>query len=227
MAQTEFLNITVDPIQLREVETYLRNVKNGAPKVMADAINRTLDQLKTFVSTQMGKKAGIPKPYRDRRIDVIKTAPAQLSGTLRIEYEKRLSLGDFDPKNTRSGVSVKMAPRGRKFIPGAFVVDLPKRDNGDGRVTYQQVFKKKLGWEHREPQQGKRRGRRRKGLSGLPVISLKGVSPWGVFVKGGLQEPTIAKANELLAKNIENRLDRLLFTRTGVGLATIRAGGEE
>ena len=219
MAQTEFLNITVDPVQLREVETYLRNVKNGAPKVMADAINRTLDQTKTWLSSELRKKVAIPKRLIDRRIDVKKTGPNQLAGSMTVEYERRLSLGDFGPRQTARGVSYKLAPGGRGFVPGAFVITLPSR-NG----PYTQVFKRAKDWEHRTPQH--RAGHRRKGKSGLKIISLKGVSPWYLVKSGGLLQPTVAKANELLAKNIDNRLDRLLFTKTGSSLATVRAGGE-
>ena len=218
MAITPILNISLNPAQLQEAEALLRNVKNGVPTVLASAINRTLDQTKTFVSTEIRRKVKMPKRLIDPHLIVHKTGP-NLSGTLQIEETHRLSLGDFGPRQTKRGVSYALAPGGRKTIPGAFLVTLPSR-NGE----YQQVFKRAGDWEHRTPQH--RRGHRRKGKSGLPVISLKGVSPWGVFVKGGLVEPTVAKANELFAKNVENRLDRLLFTRTGVGLATIRAGGE-
>lgn len=219
MAITPVLNITVDAAQLAEIEHLLRNVKQGAPTVMAGAINRTLDQTKTFVSTEIRRKVKMPKRLIDPHLIVHKTGPNQLSGTLQIEETHRLSLGDFNPRQTKRGVSYALAVGGRKTIPGAFLVTLPSR-NG----PYQQVFKRAPNWAHREPQH--RRGHRRKGKSGLRIISLKGVSPWGVFVKGGLQGPTIAKANELLAKNLENRLDRILFTRTGQQLATVRGGGE-
>lgn len=220
MATTPLINLTVDPVQLREAETYLRNVKGGVPKVLADSINRTLDQTKTYLSTELRKKVAIPKRLIDRRIDVQKTGPHQLSGTLTVEYEKQLSLGDFGPRQTKKGVSYKLAPGGRGFVPGAFVITLPSR-NG----PYTQVFKRAANWEHREPQH--RAGHRRKGKSGLKIISLKGVSPWYLVKSGGLLQPTIAKAQDLLNKNIDNRLDRLLFSKTGMSLATARAGGGE
>lgn len=220
MATTPLINLTVDPVQLREAETYLRNVKGGVPKVLSGAINRTLDQTRTFVSTEIRKRVKMQKRLIDPHLVVHGTGPAQLSGTLIIEHEHRLSLGDFAPRQLKSGVSYALAPGGRKTIPGAFLVTLPSR-NG----PYQQVFKRADNWTHREPRH--RRGHRRKGKSGLKVISLKGVSPWGVFTKGGLEGPTIAKAQELLNKNIDNRLDRLLFSKTGMSLATARAGGGE
>lgn len=224
MALAPAITLQVDAAQLREAEYLLRNVKGGAPKVLADGINRTLDQTKTFVSSEIRRKVKIPKRLIDPHLIVHKTGP-NLSGTLQIEETHRLSLGDFNPRQRGKpsrpggGVSYALAQGGRGFVPGAFLVTLPSR-NG----PYQQVFKRAKDWEHRTPQH--RRGDRRSGKSGLKIISLKAVSPWGVFIKGGLMQPTIAKANELLAKNIENRLDRLLFTKTGQQLATVRAGGE-
>lgn len=217
MAFTPVLSVTIDEGQLREATHLLRDVKNGVPTVLVSGINRTLPQLKTFVSREIRDRVRIPKRLIDQRLTIKKASTAQLSGTLKIEHSRRLSLGDFAPRQLKSGVSYALAKGGRKTIPGAFLVTLPSR-NG----PYQQVFRRAPGWKHRQPKTY--RGHRRKGLSGLPVISLKGVSAWGVFTKAGLQRPTEIEAARLLGKNIENRLDRLLFTKTGAGLATIRGG---
>lgn len=208
------VDIKMPADSLREIERLARDGEQVAGQT-AVAINETVKGVRTFISKEIRGRVAIPKRLIDRRLQITLASKGDLRGQVSVQHETRLSLGDFGPKKAPGGVTYLLATGQRKFVRGAFVKTLPRKTMAsDGRMSYEQVFWRTPDARSKVP--GDRRGYRRSGKSTLPILSLKGVSAWGVLTsrKAGILPLVQAEAQRRLEKAIDRRLQYLTLKRS-------------
>jgi hypothetical protein len=103
----------------------------------------------------------------------------------------RFGLQAFNPRQTKKGVSYTISKStGVQKVPRAFVIEKW------GRRVY---IRKATG----------------KGSGRGPLRQLRGVSPWGVFVKNNMTPTITEKTQAELNKQIERRIRFLLLKSSG------------
>ncbi len=187
--------IQFDPRQIQAIEGRLAGLKDGVPKALAGAINDTGTQERTQISKGIRQKFNIKKKDLDPLISVSpKATPKDLRGGVHLQKSKRPGLQVFGAKQIASGVSYKIEVGGaRKTIPGAF---MGPRPGVLATKLHGGVFI-------------------RKGKSRLPIVKLKGISPWAAFLKSGMLAPTTKDTEQRLMKNVEARTKFLILKANG------------
>ncbi len=172
----------------------LRDIKNGAPKAIAGAINDTIKKAKTRLLQSKGElrsKVNIKRKDIAPYVDTSKRANvSRLTGRLSVHSSKRLSLAYFGARQTNKGVTYKIERRGaRKLIPGAFGYP-------DGTSGFLWV--------------ARRRGRERN-----PIVFLRGPSAWGVFSKASVVGVTTKIGNDDLRTALDRRVKFMVMVANG------------
>lgn len=105
--------------------------------------------------------------------------------TVSLAKSNRISLKEFKPRQNKVGVTAKVSrSKGAKMIPSAFQGPKP------GTI--------KTSW--------KGNAFKRVGKSRLPIVKLKGPSPWGVFVKNDMLPITVEETQVELQKQLRERI---------------------
>lgn len=122
--------LTIDSRQLKKLEVAVRNIKNGVPRGLSGAINRTLDRGRTTVRREIRKEYLIKQ--KDIPIKVHRASQVHLGGEVRLD-QPMLDLAKF--KVTPKGVQKRRNKRpikaqvkvssGGKLIKGGFVARMP------------------------------------------------------------------------------------------------------
>jgi hypothetical protein len=112
-----------------------------------------------------------------------------------LDYENRLGLQYFNARQTKTGVSYKISKKGgRKSVAGAFMGPKPgilaPRLNGG-------VFA-------------------RVGAERLPIVKLKGVSPYGVYAKNDMKKEEVERIQKDLQTEMERRIQFNLARANGL-----------
>lgn len=186
------ISVTIDPVHLLHLQSDLKGITNGLPKAIAGAINDTTKDEKVVISRKIRDRVNIKKRDIDPYITTKKATPSNLTGLIILSETKRIPLIYFKARfarKSRRGVSYQIAvDGGRKTLPHAFIAQMKSGHEG----VFQRVGKKRL-----------------------PIEELKGPSPWGVFVKSGLEHQTILDVQVLLKKNLNERTNFLLLRASG------------
>ena len=181
--------------QLAELRKQLNDNTKLIKREAATAINATAQMAKRVTNKQIRDELATTKAAVDKAVTISRRANAgQLGATVRLKKEGRLSLRFFGPKQNKRGVSYKISKKqGRQFVAGAFQGPRP------GAM--------KVSW----------RGNAfvRVGKSRLPIVKLKGPSPWGVIAKKKLEGPTAKQIEQELAKQLDRRIRLLLLRAEG------------
>jgi hypothetical protein len=181
--------------QIKKLRELLNNNATKIKRELATAINATAKMGQREVSKVVREELAVPKKTVDKTISISRKANAgQLGATVSLSKTRRISLREFGPKQNQRGVSFKISKtRGRQFVAGAFQGPKP------GAM--------KISW----------RGNAfvRAGKSRLPILKLKGPSPWGVMVKKKLEKPTGAAIQAELRKQIDRRIRLLMLRASG------------
>ena len=208
-----FVSVTISPEQLADLKATLAGVKNGAPKAITAAINRTLT---TGRSRVVKRVTGIVNlKARDAR-DVIGTRKATystLEGSIRLS-RKAIPLINYGARQTKKGVSVAVRKgEGRKVIPHTFLATMRSGHTG--------VFERKPGSKHVRRVNAKHP----EGVwTQLGIRERYGPTLLGVFQGApGVASEVIADLAEVLKKNLASQIDRLLG-RKG---PAVSVGGDE
>lgn len=116
------VDIRVDQSDLRETIRALDGIRNGAPRALKSAVNRTLQGIKTSMAKETGKILALPQRRIKKDIHIAKRAStSDFSGRVTSKGQP-VSLKQFKAKQKKSGVSVKvLKSEGRKTISGAFI----------------------------------------------------------------------------------------------------------
>lgn len=190
------ISIEFSQSQLNSVADRLKGIPSGVGKALAGAVNDTAKQCKTRISSGIRDKVNLKKKDIDPEIVIYPLATEKKpSAKVTLSKSQRLGLNDFGARPTNAGVTYQILKGGgRKLAKSAFGLDMPRLGG--------QVF-------------------RRAGAVGgklvprLPIVKLKGPSPWGVFVKSGMVTPIKAETQQLLNKNLEQRVRYLVLKANG------------
>lgn len=170
---------------LARMEGYQRDTLD---KAVVNALNRCAEMAKTEAARQIKDKGYNFKASKIKEVIAIKRASTgHLTATLRVK-RKPTPLIDFDARQTKKGVSVKVQKK-RAVIEHAFIATMPTGHRG--------VFVRKDG--------GKRIYRHKGGKvvsSQLPIRELYGPSVGGAYANEQIQ----AAMARSIAENFEARL---------------------
>jgi len=116
------VNIRVDQSDLRETVRALDGIRNGAPRAIKSAVNRTLQGVKTSMARETQKVIALPQRRIKKDIHIAKRASMNdFSGRVTSKGQP-VSLHSFKAKQKKRGVSVRvLKSEGRKTIRGAFI----------------------------------------------------------------------------------------------------------
>jgi hypothetical protein len=116
------ISITVDRSDLRELQDTLRNIRNGAPRVIKNSVNKTLPGVRTDMARETQQRLALKQSRIKKDIKVVKRANTRdFSGRVSSKGQP-VSLHSFGAKQKKKGVSVRvLKSEGRKTIRGAFI----------------------------------------------------------------------------------------------------------
>jgi len=189
------VRITIDPGQIAAMKKAIEDTGRSLRKELAVACNATAAKGKSIIAKQIGKELATPQKNIRATISQSKKAKdTDISATLEVRKDRRISLKEFGARQTKAGVSYKISKsKGRKTVPGAF--QGPKPGSINVR-TKGNVFK-------------------RVGKSRLPIVKLMGPSSWGVFVVGKKQGPSVPDIEAELKKQIDRRIRFIALKASG------------
>lgn len=189
------MRITIDPGQIAAMKKAIEDTGRSLRKELAVACNATAAKGKSIIAKQIGKELATPQKNIRATISQSKKAKdTDISATLEVRKDRRISLKEFGARQTKAGVSYKISKsKGRKTVPGAF--QGPKPGSINVR-TKGNVFK-------------------RVGKSRLPIVKLMGPSSWGVFVVGKKQGPSVPEIEAELKKQIDRRIRFIALKASG------------
>jgi len=168
---------------LDEVIERLNAAAGNLKKELRIAIWNAAKKSRKAMTKEIGKELNTTQKEIKRATDIQRLS--DLSAKVVLDKEARPSLAKFKARQTGAGVSAKVSrTKGGIVVQGGFMGPNPKTKapklNGN-------AFK-------------------RVGKSRLPILKLKGLSPWGVYVKQGMSLPVIQATEEELKSEIEKRI---------------------
>jgi hypothetical protein len=192
------IEITIDKQKLASVQASLKGIRNGLDKVLVGAINDTSRRMVTFVSSELRNRVNIKKRDIDKHIGRSPATRQQKSarGKIRLEESERLSLKYFGAKTIKTSGYKKMSRIKRGTLRPTQGVRYQIMKSGGKQRIRDAFLVDRLGGH----------AFRRAGRERLPIVKLFGPSPWGVFVKAKLRQPTKARAQELLNNELDRRV---------------------
>lgn len=204
--------IQFNPAQLAAIQGRLAGIKNGVPQALAGAINDTAKQERTQISKKIRERFNVKKRDLDKRISITKATQRKISGGIHIEKSKRLGLQYFGAKQVGSTkratvkrVATKLGTSQLKTRGGGVMAAIEKGKRrlylGAFMGPYPGALAVKL---HGGVFQ-------RDGKSRLPIHKLFGLSPWGMFLRGGMLPPSVKETETLLYKNVFDRVRWLML----------------
>ncbi len=181
--------VQVDRGQLAAVEARLQGIANGLPRALSGAVNDTVAKEKTNMSREIRAQVNIKKKDIDPRLTRTRATPGNPQASITLAKTSRLPLKYFGAKQTKRGVTYKIAKgASRSLLPSAFGPNIDRLGN------------------HVYVRAGKDR---------LPIVKVMAISAWGAFVKNNLEAPTVADAERVLEHNLERRCRAVLLKSQG------------
>lgn len=115
------LQIQFDQAQVARIEAQLQGVKNGAPRAMTRAINRTVSYGKTLSKKLIREEYTINAQAVTRATSTEKANSGSLRGVIRFRGRPK-QLRNFSKRKTSKGVAVAVKKgSGRSLIPRSFI----------------------------------------------------------------------------------------------------------
>ncbi len=174
------IKITVNQSRLGRVKESLRKHPQKLKRAVAGAINDTAKHERSNISAMIREKVNIKKKDLDKDIHITRATPENLAALVVLEKKSRIDLKYFGAKQTKHGVTYRIAKSGgRSRVPDAFGPQIPRLGGN--------VF-------------------RRVGRERLPIVKLKGPSAWGVFQKYAMTNVVKSDAAEFLDRRLKYRL---------------------
>lgn len=152
----------------------------------------TAKKAKSEIAKRVGGELAVPQKVIKKVLTHVRDN--QLTSTVTLSKTRRLALREFNPRQNRQGVRVRISKtKGAKTIPSAFQGPRP----GVMKASWRGNAFKRLGKNR------------------LPIVKLRGPSPWGVFVKNEQMAPTMQIVKEELKDQLEKRIRFLELKRSG------------
>lgn len=208
MARGTSISVTLDRSDWRELQLALRNVRNGAPRALKSAVNRTLTGVKTDMARETQQRLALKQQRIKEDIKIAKKATTRdFSGRVSSSGQP-VSFYQFGAKQRKKGVSVRvLKSEGRKTVRGAFIA---RGKYGNKMVFWRQVTsdnagkintKKKKPWMvyAKLPEEYR-----------YPVEALHGPRIQDITARPEVMQAVQDKATVRLRKELASQTDRLL-----------------
>jgi len=175
------INLTAD---ILKAKTLLSHIKNGAPRAISNALNRTNEGVRTDVIKQVKSKYDIKSTDIRKALVAKKSYPATLQASVG-STGRPIPLIQFrvTPNNTVRALRASVKRSGGKSIPGAFLM---KMSNGMTGVMIRTSTKR------------------------LPIKQLFGPSIPQMIGEASISQYVMDGVNERFAKRIDHEIAYLL-----------------
>jgi len=195
---SEDIRIIIDPSQIGLVQMMLEHVPRQVPRVLAGAINKTLMSLRSHATKRIAAASGLKqKTVRDGSF-VRKASRGTLEGGIRFSG-RRIKLIELGARQTRKGVTYRLAGGGRGLVAGAFIAAMPGGHTG---VFTRQI--KGLSRGRIRAQEVRTEGR----VPRLHLWEVVGATIREIWEQGGgMQQEVRAEGNRLLAHYVDQDLN--------------------
>jgi hypothetical protein len=190
------ISIEVSVTQLARLTKAVGNARKSLPREISAAINATAKKTRLDMGRKIRNEIAVKKEPVEKVIKLVRQSSAgSLSAQVNLAKSARIPLRDFGARQTKAGVSYKIAKKGgRATVQGAFQGPRP----GVMKASWRgRVFK-------------------RVGKSRLPIVQLMGPSPWGVFVVKKMTPIQRKEIEAELAKQIERRINLNVLRANGL-----------
>ena len=186
------IQVTVSPEQRAKLAEDLADIRNGVPRAVSAAVNRTLSTGRSRIVKRIRAEVAIKAKDAREAIRLRKATAAKPEGFIVIS-KKPIPLYDFGAKQGKGGVTVKVRKAGgRETLKGTFIAKM--------RSGHVGVFERKLTG-----------GPGSKRVKRLPIRERFGPSLLVVFEGApGVAAEEIAALGDVLQKNLDSQVNRLL-----------------
>jgi hypothetical protein len=184
------MNVTINSASVASLKRALKDTAFELRKQVRIALNATAKKSKSITNKVIREElANVPAKDINFTMKVhLSENTDKLSAKLEVKKTDRLSLRIFKPRQVKAGVSYQISKsKGRKTAMGTFI---------NSTKLYGGVFK-------------------RAGKQRLPILKLRGPSPWGVMTKGKKLGPSKKETQAELAKQIERRVRFITLKKSG------------
>jgi len=212
------INIRVDSDDLQRLQRDLRNIRNGAPRALKGAVNRTLTGVKTDMARETQKVLNLKQKRIKKDISVVKKATtSDFSGRVSSKGQP-VNLIQFGAREKKRGVSVKvLRSEPRKTIPGAFTFMAKYKEKGSGLRKINLL----VGWREKTEKNAQYLGTKKKRMPDeayatlperyrYPVEALHGPRIQDIMSRPEVMQPVKGKAQVRVKKDLASQVDRLL-----------------
>lgn len=181
------IGIEVNATKLKELRHACGRAKKDFGKELAGAINQVSKKTKLNIGRDVRSVIAMKKKESESGLRISNKATADNPQvTVTLKKEKRLGLRHFGARQDKRGVSYKISKTGgRQRVDGAFQGPVP----GAIRIKWKGNVFKRVGKER------------------LPIVQLKGVSPYGAYVKNDFPDVEEQAINDELDKQMTRRIN--------------------
>jgi len=173
----------------KDLERSLKGAERKMPQQLNSAINKTLTFTQSRKAKEIAQRLNMTQKNIKKNLRKIKSTKTTLTAISRLVATKQPSLKDFrGTKQNKTGVSFQIdKSKNKTTLKGGFMGPKPG-----------QVSRKLNG--HAFIRAGYPGGRRK------PIIKLKGISPWAIYVFNKMDPAMRKQVQERLAKEIQNKI---------------------
>lgn len=197
------IEIKVSSAQMLKLETELKDIKDGVPRAIMSAINKTVSQGRTVAVRELANVLTVKTGNIRARTSVLKATRKKLFGSVTI-LGRRIGLINFKVKDTGKGKG--RGRTGKGVIAQAYKNSPPERFPkafiAMGKENNKHVFE-------RRRKDGKLAPR-------LPIFSRKGLSLLDVYKQTpSIQNATETKIKAIFGEKLKSATDWLLNRKNG------------
>lgn len=210
-------SVTINQADVAKVQALLGDLKNKYKSVMTTSINKTLTTARTQATARIGNEINLKAARIKEDFTLKKANYSDMSGSLKATG-KPVGLGQFSPRQTQKGVSVKVKksePRG--VLLHAFLA------HGDSPADHKHVF-----WraKPRNTMPAPRRFPRGKiaprgpweqmpDKYSLKLERLTGPRIEDIYASQKVLDPVLIQGQHVYLLNVENKIDEILRRHRG------------
>jgi len=189
------VNVKVDEAMAKRIIKIISDLGFDARKELKIAVNKTAKKVESTAAKEIYKELATTQKAIKKQITVKRAGGNEYGAEVVISKSKKIPLKEFGAKHVKSGVTYRVSrTQGRKTLRDGFMGPKPG------------VTASKL-----KGQVYMRKDRKRK-----PIHVKYGPSPWGVFTKRGMVQPTVKVGKEELEKQMVDRVRFLTLKAKGL-----------
>ncbi len=207
------MEIKIDESQLRDVQSMLTGIKNGYPKVLTRAVNKTLTGVRTDAKKEIAKDLNLTQKRIGEDFKIRKMSFSRLTGQID-SVGKPVGLASFTgTKQKAKGVSVKVKKTGkRSIIKHTFLANVRgKTEAGDKEHVFYRLYTgPRAKFRPGFPYSMLPKKYRYPGAPGASLERKTGPRVQDIYASDKVMKPVLSMADDRLAANLEHELNREL-----------------